>query len=197
MAMLNNMHQFKARMDALSRSIGNMRPRRPKPRTDTFSAAMIEATNPDGPKSVSSHKDFKVADHIKADVESLVEKHSKDSGLDPELVRQLIAVASGNNPMAVGPDGEIGLMQVKPEVFGQLGLSNPFDPDQNIKAGTTHLASLMQRNGGNLPLSLASYNSSPATVRQFGGVPPFSGTQNFVNQILTGIGSDDRSKQGR
>lgn len=194
MTMLNNMQQFKARMDALSRSIGNMRPRKPKAQTNTFSAAMIEATNLQKPKNLSSHQDSKVADKIRADVESLVDLHSKESGLDPSLVRQLIAVASNNDPMAVGPDGEIGLMQVKPEVFGQLGLNNPFDPDQNIKAGTTHLASLLQRNGGDLPLSLASYNSSPATVRQFGGVPPFTGTQNFVSQILTGLGPDDRSK---
>lgn len=76
--------------------------------------------------------------------------------------------------------------------MNQYGLTNPFDPEQNISAGTQHLSQLLQNNGGSLPLALASYNTDPLTVKRFGGVPPYLDTQNFVNQILTGLNKSDK-----
>jgi soluble lytic murein transglycosylase-like protein len=92
--------------------------------------------------------------------------------------------------------GNLGLMQVKPQIFREFGYTDPFDPEQNIMAGTRHLASMMQRNGNSLPLALASYNSDPATVKRFGGVPPFPETQSFVSQVLSGLGQTADDKQG-
>jgi soluble lytic murein transglycosylase-like protein len=53
---------------------------------------------------------------------------------------------------------------------------------------------MLQKNGGDVSLALAAYNSDPASVKRFGGVPPFPDTQNFVSQILSGLGSDNKNK---
>ena len=78
-------------------------------------------------------------------------------------------------------------MQLNPSLLSQFGVTNPFDPQQNIMAGTQHLSQLLQNNNGNLPLALAAYNTDPKTVKRFGGIPPYLDTRNFVNQVISGL----------
>ncbi len=193
--MLENMNRILERIDGLNQGFKGMAQRRGRRQQQTFAAAMIEATKTPVSEGINASPASKpdttvIASELKADVEKLIEKYSIEHKLSPQLVKQLIAVASDNNPKAVGLEGNLGLMQVKPEVFNQLGYQNPFDPEQNIRAGTTHLADMLQRNGGNLSNALAAYSSDPATVKRFGGIPPFQSTQNFVSQVLTGLGTD-------
>ncbi len=193
--MLENMNRILERIDGLNQSFKGMAQRRGRRQQQTFAAAMLEATKTPVSQGIntspaSDPATTAIANDLRADVEKLVEKYSKEHNLSAQLVKQLIAVASGNNPQAVSNEGNLGLMQVKPEIFSQMGLKNPFDPEQNIKAGTIHLADMMQRNGGNLSNALAAYSSDPATVKRFGGIPPFQSTQNFVSQVLSGLGTD-------
>jgi len=197
--MLENMNRILERIDGLNQSFKGMAQRRGRRQQQTFAAAMIEATKTPVSQGINASRasdpaTTAIANDLKADVEKLVEKYSKEHNLSVQLVKQLIAVASGNNPQAIDQQGNLGLMQVKPEIFSQLGFQHPFDPEQNIKAGTTHLADMLKRNGGNISNALAAYSSDPATVKRFGGIPPFQSIQNFVSQVLSGLGEDKKKE---
>jgi len=193
--MLENMHRLLEKIDTLGKSFSGLSPRKNhRQQQQTFAGALSVATGqtaPAGAQTITG-ADSDISKNIKADLENLIGKYSKEHGLQPEVVRQLILVASANNPQAVSPQGNLGLMAIDPAIFKDSGLQNPFDPEQNISAGTSHLARMLQRNGGNLSLALAAYNTDPATVKRFGGVPPFADTQNFVGQILSGLGKSDQ-----
>ncbi len=194
--MLENMKRIQERVDQLKKSCSQFSRRRSNPLPDkTFATAMTEATGQAAPVQANGKSEkLQPSPELKADIDNLVDKHAKEHELPANIVRKLIAVASGYDPEAVGKDGQLGLMQVKPEIFRQFGYTNPFDPTQNISAGTQHLSQMLQRNGGDLSLALAAYNSDPASVKRFGGVPPFPDTQSFVSQILTGLGKNDSEK---
>ena len=193
--MLENMKRIQERVDQLKKSCSQFSRRRNPLPDKTFAAAMTEAAGNAAPNSnVAKSEKVSPSPELKADIDNLVDKHAREHELPPEVVRKLIAVASGYDPDAVGKEGQLGLMQVKPEIFKESGYSNPFDPTQNISAGTQHLSQMLQRNGGDISLALAAYNSDPASVKRFGGIPPFPDTKNFVSQILTGLSDNDKNK---
>jgi soluble lytic murein transglycosylase-like protein len=111
---------------------------------------------------------------------------AKRYGVDPFLIAAVIQVESGFNPKAVSGAGAQGLMQLMPV----HGLRNPFDPAENINAGTRFLSSLLKE-FKTLDLALAGYNAGAGNVRKHGGIPPFKETQNYVikvKAIYTGNG---------
>jgi len=185
--MLENMHRIQQRMEQLKNDCQTMHHHKHKPASKTFASELSKAVN--GQKSTENAFATSIATNNgdKSEFSDLINKHAKKNGVDPNLVQQLIKVASKNNPNLTGSNGEIGLMQLKPDVFRSFGYTNPYDPEQNISAGTQHLATMLQKNGGNVPLALAAYKTDSATVGQFGGVPPFLNTQNFVNNIISKI----------
>ncbi len=192
--MLENMNRLIEKIDALNKSLSIYAPKHNKKRinVNNFANQLEIATSGNNisacsPETSIKNKDYELSKSINDDVKGLVEKYSKEYNVKPELIQQLINVASANNPNAVGKNGELGLMQLNPSLLSQLGVTNPFDPNQNISAGTKHLSQLLQNNNGNLPLALAAYNTDPLTVKRFGGVPPYLETQNFVNQIINGL----------
>ncbi|EKD81539.1 MAG: hypothetical protein ACD_39C01763G0002, partial [uncultured bacterium] len=167
--MLENMNRILERIDGLNQSFKGMAHKRARRQEQTFASAMLDATKTPVSEGINATPATNpaadtIANNLKSDVETLINKYSKEHNLSPQLVQQLIAVASGNDPQAVGKQGNLGLMQIKPEIFSELGGQNPLDPEQNIKAGTRHLADMLQRNGGDVSLALAAYNSDPATV---------------------------------
>ncbi|MCX7925431.1 MAG: lytic transglycosylase domain-containing protein [Fimbriimonadales bacterium] len=103
--------------------------------------------------------------------------------LDTALVLRVIEAESGGDPRAVSPKGAIGLMQLMPETARALGVSDPFDPVQNIEGGVRYLSHLLQR-FGDLRLALAAYNAGPGNVQRYGGVPPFPETQRYLERVL-------------
>jgi len=88
----------------------------------------------------------------------IVEEAARAYDVDPRLIRAVIEVESGGNPHAVSPAGAQGLMQLMPKTGAELGMKNPFDPAQNITAGTRYLRQLIDRYQGNVRLALAAYN---------------------------------------
>ncbi len=186
--MLENMQRLLEKIETLNKSFSGMAPKKNHRQQQTFADAMNAATGQNVSSGIASSPAVDITKDIKTDINALIEKYSQQHGIKPEIIRQLIVVASGNDPMAVGTNGNLGLMQLQPRIFEDAGGSDPFDPEQNIMAGTQHLSNMLQRNGGNLSLALAAYNTDPATVKRFGGVPPYADTQSFVGQILTGLG---------
>jgi hypothetical protein len=104
------------------------------------------------------------------------------SGIDADLIHAVIAVESGYEPSARSPKGAMGLMQLMPATAAQLGVVDPLDPEENIRAGALYLRRLWDR-FGDLNLALAAYNAGPARVEAFGGVPPFAETVNYLRQV--------------
>ncbi|MFW5731148.1 MAG: transglycosylase SLT domain-containing protein [Desulfonatronovibrionaceae bacterium] len=117
------------------------------------------------------------------DIRSLARNYGRLHGIDPHLIRAMIEVESGADPMAVSPAGAEGLMQIMPVTQQELGLEAPFEPESNIEAGTRYLKHLMNR-FESLPLALAAYNAGPSAVDRHRGIPPYAETRNYVRKVL-------------
>jgi soluble lytic murein transglycosylase len=105
-------------------------------------------------------------------------------GVPVKLVSAVIRAESGFNPHAVSRKGAQGLMQLMPATASMLGVRNSFDPRQNIEGGVRHLRSLIDRFPDSLPLALAAYNAGERAVVQYGGIPPFPETRDYVTKVL-------------
>jgi soluble lytic murein transglycosylase-like protein len=115
--------------------------------------------------------------------DDLIKEAAATYGLDENLIRAVMRAESSFNPMVVSPAGAQGLMQIMPALATELGVSDPFDPRQNIMAGARYLRQLLDANRGNLRLTLASYNAGPGNVEKYKGVPPFRETREYVKRI--------------
>jgi len=104
-------------------------------------------------------------------------------GIAPELVASVIAVESNFNPNAVSWRSARGLMQLMPETAARFGVTNIFDPKQNIDAGTKYLKELLVRYKGDLALTLAAYNAGPDRVEQYRSIPPYRETRDYVRRV--------------
>jgi soluble lytic murein transglycosylase-like protein len=101
-----------------------------------------------------------------------------------DLIRAVIMQESGGDPGAVSRKGAKGLMQLTDPTARDLGVGNPFDPVENIFAGTRFLARLIKAFEGNVKLALASYNAGPGAVEKYGGIPPYRETEDYVQSVL-------------
>lgn len=107
------------------------------------------------------------------------------SRLEPALITAVIVAESGGDPQAVSKRGARGLMQLMPATARRYGVSNVFDPEQNIRAGAQYLADLGARYQNDLELMLAAYNAGPEAVDAQGGrIPPFRETLEYVPRVL-------------
>jgi len=114
----------------------------------------------------------------------IIEEMARDYRLSPSLVKAIIKVESDFNPLALSPKGAMGLMQLMPEVVRRYGLKDPFDIQENIRAGINHLAYLLEHYHQDLELVLAAYNAGQGAVDHYGGVPPFAETREFIRRVL-------------
>jgi soluble lytic murein transglycosylase-like protein len=105
----------------------------------------------------------------------------------PGLIESIIKHESNYDPKAVSKVGARGLMQLMPATAKEMGVLNSLNPYQNVRGGTRYVAKLLNEFEGDIPKTLAAYNSGPNTVKQYMGVPPFPETQNYVSNILTDI----------
>jgi cell wall-associated NlpC family hydrolase len=116
--------------------------------------------------------------------DSLIQQAARDQGVDPALLKGLVQAESGFNPASVSSVGAQGLTQLMPDTAKGLGVSNPFDPLQNLEGGARFLAGALKRFGGNEQLALAAYNAGPGAVERYGGIPPYAETQAYVPRVL-------------
>jgi soluble lytic murein transglycosylase-like protein len=122
------------------------------------------------------------ATRTEKDFSALVEQAAKAHDVDPLLVHSMIKTESGYNAYAVSPKGAEGLMQLTPPTARMLGVTNSFDPQQNIEAGVKYLKYL-QTIYKDDRLALAAYNAGPGAVDKYKWIPPYPETQNYVYQV--------------
>jgi soluble lytic murein transglycosylase-like protein len=119
----------------------------------------------------------------RSELHAFIREAASAYGVDPALVRAVVWVESRYNPYAVSPRGARGLMQLTADTAREVGVTNPFDARQNVFGGTKYLSQLIKRHDGDVALALASYNAGPATVRRFGGMPPYVETTEYLTRI--------------
>ena len=124
----------------------------------------------------------------KTEINQLIDAYSQKNGLDSDFVRAVVKQESGFNPKATSHCGAQGLMQLMPGTAKGLGVTNPYDAEQNVKGGTKMLANLLKTYGGNKELALAAYNAGGGAVKKYGGIPPYAETQRYVKNILSMYG---------
>lgn len=103
-------------------------------------------------------------------------------GLPRQLVRSVMAAESAENPLALSPKGAVGLMQLMPSTAMTLS-ADPYDPAQNVDAGTRYLRDLLVQYDGHLWHALAAYNAGPGAVAKYNGVPPYRETIDYVLRV--------------
>jgi len=161
---------------------------------DALDAAVAAAPAKAGRQSIPPAEPLKLLDPAgnsvrpiampdSGDYTSLIQQSAQKYGVDPALVRAVINTESSGNPRAVSKAGAMGLMQLMPSNVTESGVSDPFDPAQNIDAGTHQLSDLLSQFNGDTDLALAAYNAGPGAVKRYGGVPPYPETRNYIQKI--------------
>jgi len=121
---------------------------------------------------------------VAPDLRDIVWRVSGENGVDPRLVDAVVRAESAYDPQAVSHKGAMGLMQLMPDTARRLEVSDPFDPEENVRGGVTEVSRLLDRYDGNLVLVLAAYNAGEGAVERYRGVPPYRETRGYVDRIL-------------
>ena len=116
-------------------------------------------------------------------IDQAVQRIAREQSLSPQLIHSVIKVESNYNPLAVSSKGALGLMQLIPATARRFGVSDAFNPVQNIQGGARYLRYLLDLFNGSYPLALAAYNAGEAAVTRYGGIPPYAETQNYVDLV--------------
>ncbi len=121
----------------------------------------------------------------KEQLADLVKTAADKEGVSAGLVEAVIGKESAAKPCAISPKGAQGLMQLMPSTADQLGVHDPFDPRENVEAGTHLLKQLLEKYNGDVALALGAYNAGSGRVDREGGVPQIPETLNYVSDILS------------
>jgi soluble lytic murein transglycosylase-like protein len=119
-------------------------------------------------------------------VQDLVTSAANKYGVEPSLALGVAKTESRLDPNALSSKGAVGVMQLMPSSFPGV---NVYDPETNIDAGVGYLAQLLNKYNGDTTLALAAYNAGPGKVNQYGGVPPFPETQNYIDKVMSWVQS--------
>lgn len=117
--------------------------------------------------------------------DAIVSKASEKYGVSKNLINAIIAQESGGNPNAVSSAGAQGLMQLMPATAKSLGVTNSFDPEQNIMGGTKYISQMMDKYDGDTVTALTAYNRGPGTVDRTGATD-----SQYAREVLARVGDD-------
>lgn len=115
---------------------------------------------------------------------SIFAQAANEYNVSEKLLMSIAMAESGFNANATSNAGAMGLMQLMPTTAAELGVTDAYDPTQNIMGGAKLISKFINRYDGNVSLALAAYNAGPGNVDKYGGIPPFTETQNYVSKIL-------------
>jgi soluble lytic murein transglycosylase-like protein len=162
----------------------------------SFSAAMANQQNAAGLTGSIGDADNKplspfgggvgVESTVPAELRTMIQQAATKNGVDPDLLDALVQQESGYSTTARSGVGAMGLTQLMPHTAAGLGVTNPFDPAQNLDGGAKYLKQQISR-FGDVGTALAAYNAGPGAVMKYGGIPPFRETQAYVRNILSRV----------
>jgi hypothetical protein len=119
-----------------------------------------------------------------AEVDGYITESAQRNKIDPLLLYSIMHQESSFKRRAISPKGARGLMQLMPGTAARFGVSNIFDPKQNIEGGARYVSFLLNRFNGDLSLTLAGYNAGEGAVDKYGWrIPPYAETQEYVRRI--------------
>ena len=114
----------------------------------------------------------------------IIQEAAEQHGVDPNLLKAVMASESAGNALARSSKNAKGLMQLVDTTATAMGVRNVWNPRENIHGGARYLQQLLERFGGNLEQVIASYNAGPGAVEKHGGIPPFKETQEYVIRVM-------------
>lgn len=117
-------------------------------------------------------------------LDTYFEEAAEQYQVDIKLLKAIAYCESNFNPNAVSHAGAIGVMQLMPATAAELGVTDSYDARQNILGGAKLISKLLDRYDGDTSLALAAYNAGSGNVEKYGGIPPFTETQNYVKKVL-------------
>ena len=129
------------------------------------------------PKSISTY-------YTPDRYDRLIEEASQKYDVAAPLLKAIIKAESDFDTFAVSKKGARGLMQIMPENYKSLNISDPFDPWENIMGGAKYFRQMLDRFNGKLALSLAAYNAGPTVVERYQRIPPYKETETYVERVL-------------
>ena len=112
-----------------------------------------------------------------------VNRFSEEFNVDEKLITAIIQVESNFSNNVVSPKGAVGLMQLMPGTAEMLNV-NINNPTENIYGGIKYFSKLLEKNNNDITLALAAYNAGMGNVTKYDSIPPFSETQNYIEQVL-------------
>jgi soluble lytic murein transglycosylase-like protein len=121
-----------------------------------------------------------------ASFRALIARSGAQEGVDPALLEAVIAKESAFDAHAKSAAGAMGLMQLMPQTAAAFGVTDPYDPAQNVRGGARYLRQLLNR-FGDVRLALAAYNAGPGAIERYAGIPPYEETRTYVGQVLAAL----------
>ncbi len=128
--------------------------------------------------------------NVPVSMDSIFEEAARTYNVSANLLKAIGKAESDFNPNDVSGAGAVGVMQLMPETARELGVADPYDVRQNIMGGAKYISQMLARYNGNVDLALAAYNAGPGAVDKYGGIPPYSETQNYVRKVKEYMGMD-------
>lgn len=121
------------------------------------------------------------------DLKAMVDRVAIEQGVETQLVDSVIRAESAYNSNAISPKGAQGIMQLIPSTARRFGVSNTFDPLENIRGGVKYLRFLLDYYQGDYAKAIAAYNAGENAVDKYHGIPPFAETRNYVAQVARNL----------
>jgi hypothetical protein len=147
----------------------------------TETADPVKAAPPSTAAAAEHRQD---AELTPIDLREMLGRAGVAHNLDVDLLASIVKAESSGNPRAVSRAGARGLMQLMPQTATQLGVSDSFKAEQNVRGGSVYMDALLVRYHENLALALAAYNAGPAAVDRYRGIPPFHETRAYVARVI-------------